>query len=231
MLFDWDWEGAQVTLDSALEMQPSSPRAHTLQAELLRLTGHNEVALQRCRQALSYEPLSFAANLQFANCLYAARDYKKTVDECWKLLTLECRFTPAQLLLAMSYEQLGMYEEAIVEFQNAQNCSGFWAAALSGLAHACSLAGLKNEMEKTANQLFEQGRMRFISTYWHALIWVARDRRDEAISSLEAALLQRDPALLALQNDPRFDLLREDRRFKAITSALSIQVASSAHVR
>jgi serine/threonine-protein kinase len=228
MLFDWDWQGAQATLDRALDLAPCSTSAHTLQAELLRLTGRNEEALRRCRQALSYEPLSFSANLQLANCLYAARDFKKTVDQCWKMLTLESRFTPAQLLLAMSYEQLGMYEEAIVEFWNAQNCSGFWVAAFSGLAHAYSLAGLTNEMEKTAVELAEKSCMRFISNYWQALVCMARNQREEAIASLEAALRQRDPALLSLRSDPRFDLLREDSRFDTISAALGVDVASSA---
>lgn len=220
LLFEWDWHGAQAAVSRALELEPFSVAAHTLHAALLRIAGAHEQALQVCRRALTSEPLSFPANLQLAGCFYAVRDFKKAVDQCWKMLTLESRFAPAQVLLALSYEQLGMYEESIVEFQNAQKCSGFQAAALSGLAHACTLAGLESQAEQAWETLIERARGSYVSDYWRAVVCAGRQQHLSALTFLEECLKQRDPSLLWLHADARFDALRDDSRFKLLASAI-----------
>ncbi len=223
ILFDWDWQSAQAAVGRALELDPYSAAAHTLHAALLRMAGGCEEALQICRRALALEPLSFPANLQLAGCLFAARQFKRAVDQCWKILTLESRFAPAQVLLALAYEQLGMYEEAVVEFQNAQNCSGFQAAAVSGLFHVCALAGLQSQADQTSFGLFRQERNRYVADYWRAVICLGQKQTGEALAFLEKSLAQRDPALLWLKADARFDVLQENPRFQELLRSLSFQ--------
>src|SRR5579875_3512937 len=116
MIFDWDWNGAEKAGANALALDPGSISAHLFRASLLYACGGLEEAKEICHTVLRRDPLSRAANLQLAACLYAARDFNNATEQCWNVLTLFTRFAPAQLLLALSYEQMAMYEEALVEF-------------------------------------------------------------------------------------------------------------------
>ncbi len=223
MIFDWDWKGTQESVDRARALDAGSVPAHTLQASLLRVSGKYEEALQLCRQALALDPLSFPANLQFAASLYADRDFESVIDQCWKMLTLRSGFAPAQILLALAYEQLGMYEEAVVEFHNAQRCTGFQAAASSGLGHLFAITGREDDAEGAVRQLSTQAQTGYVPCYWFAVICAGRRQHSQALSFLAESLRQREPALLWLKADARFDAIRKDDRFQILLRRLGIQ--------
>ncbi|MBV8812594.1 MAG: winged helix-turn-helix domain-containing protein [Acidobacteriaceae bacterium] len=226
MIFDWDWKGTQESVDRARTLDANSVPAHTLQGSLLCTLGSYEEALQVCRHALALDPLSFPANLQFAACLYATRDFEGVIDQCWKMLTLRSGFAPAQILLALAYQQLGMYEEAVVEFQNAQRCTGLQAAATSGLGHVFAVAGLEDNAEQAFRELSTQAQSRYVPYYWYAVICAGRRQKDQALSFLEESFRQRDPALLSLKADARFDNMRTDDRFQVLLRRLDIQTSA-----
>lgn len=220
LLFDWDLEGAGEALRCALSLDSSSVSAHTLHASLLRAAGRYKEALQVCRQALACDPLSVPANLEFAACIYSARDFKGAIDQCWKMLTLAPSFAPAQILLARTYEQLGMYEEAVVEFQNAQRCAEFLPAATGGLGHVFAVTGLHNEAEQAFLELTTPAQNRYVSPYFPALVCAGRKQKGEALTFLEESLRQRDPAALWLKADARLDALREEERLQIVLPRL-----------
>jgi tetratricopeptide (TPR) repeat protein len=135
-------------------------------------------------------------------------------------LTLTPHFAPAQILLALAYEQLSMYEEALIEFQNAQRCSGFEAAAISGMGQIFAATGLDNEAEQSFLKLSRQAATRYVSPYYYAVIWAGGKQASRALSYLEESLRQRDPALLSLDADARFDALRDEERFQMCLTGL-----------
>ena len=212
LLFDWDWKGALEAVNCAMALDANSVSARLLHASLLLISGSCESALQLSRQAVILDPLSFPANVQLAACLYATRDFKSAVDQCWKMLTLTSQFAPAQILLALSYEQLGMYEEAIVEFKNAKRCPGFESVASTGLGHIFAVTGLQGEPDQGS-----------VSNYGCALLCTARGEKGQAFRFLEESLRQRNPATLWVGADARFDTLREDERFRILLSGFKIR--------
>ena len=223
MFFDWDWQGARQSVSRALELDVNSVSVHILHASLLVALGSFGEALQVCRRAVALDPMSFPANLQFAACLYAVRDFKEAIDQCWKMLTLRSRFAPAQMLLALAYVQLGMHEEAVIEFQNARQCAGFQAAATSGLGQVFAAAGLEREAEQVFLELSKQAQDGYLSSYWLAVVSAARGQRSSALSFLEESLRQLDPLMLGLKADARFDSIREHERFQIVLRRLDIQ--------
>jgi tetratricopeptide (TPR) repeat protein len=168
--------------------------------------------------------LSLPANVQLGACLYGARDFDGAVDQCWKTLTLAPQFAPAQILLALAYEQLGMYEEAAVEFKNAQRCVGFETIAATGLSHAFAVA---EHLSKSEPELSQQSN-RPVSTYERALLCAARGETRRAVHFLEESLQQKDFAMLWLAADARFDRLREDEGFQTLLSRIGGRAPTSA---
>lgn len=225
MIFDWDVTGAQESGNRALAIDANALSSKRFQAWLLCMLGSYEEALRICGGALTFDPLSFPLNLQSAACLYCLRDFKGTADQCWKILTLAPSFAPAQILLALAYEQLEMYDDALVEFRNAGCCVGFKAAATSGMGHVFAMAGLDDEAEQSAAELSRQAANGYVSPYCRALVCAGRGQENQALSFLEESVRHHDPALLSLNADPRFDYLRERDRFQRILRSVESDAA------
>ena len=126
---------------------------------------------------------------------------------------------PAQILLALAYEQLGMYEEAVVEFENAKR-AGFHAAATSGLGHLFAVTDRQSGAEEAELELSAEGQNRHISDYWRAVICAGRRQKTEALAFLQKCLRERDPALLWLNADARFAAMRDDPGFQDMLGQL-----------
>jgi tetratricopeptide (TPR) repeat protein len=126
------------------------------------------------------------------------------VDQAWRTLAMEPRFAPAQHALGLAYQQLGMLEEAMVEFQNALVCSANHPAAAAALGYVYALAGQRKEAEESLRQL----EPRRVSRYWVALLHAGLGDHGSALKCLEQARDDRDVWLVWLGAEPRFDSLR-----------------------
>src|SRR5207237_2410828 len=108
---------------------------HHSYAALLSAMGRHEEALREIRLAQQLDPLSLVINTELAWHLHMSRDFEGSIEQCWRVLTMEPKFAPAQQTLGLAYEQAGMYDEAIVEFENARACSGGHPSTVAALGH------------------------------------------------------------------------------------------------
>ncbi|MBV9303322.1 MAG: winged helix-turn-helix domain-containing protein [Acidobacteriaceae bacterium] len=220
--FEWDWSGAEVEYRRALKLDPSYAEARRLYARHLLALEKSDDSLREIRAAHDLDPLSLVVNTDLAWILYAARDFKGAVEQCWKTLVLDSRFAAAQLTLGLAYEQLGMNEEALTEFQNAHICSDGQPAAVAALGHSFAMAGREHDAEQALSELDRLSRYRYVSPYWRGIIHVGLGTRDLAFESLDQALSERDVWLMWLKVEPRFDLLRSDPRFDRLIRSVGL---------
>jgi DNA-binding winged helix-turn-helix (wHTH) protein len=215
-LFDWDYRGAEEEYLRAFQLDSSSADGHRRYALFLSEMGRTEDALKEVRLSQELDPLSLLAQVEFARIHYLDRNFQKCADECWQMLVLEPEFAPAQHLLGLAYGQLGLYEEAITEVQNARICSGGHPAVLADLGHIYALSGRTEEARIVLRELDDLSRSRYVSRYWQSIVHVGLGEFDKAFESLEAACRDRDVALVWLNVEPRFDSVRGDRRFEHV---------------
>lgn len=213
MLFDWDWAGAERACLAALDLNSGCAEGHQSYAALLCATGKTRQALSEIRLAQELDPLSTAISAEIAWTLYIARDYEAAVEQSWKTLVLDPRFAPAQHALGLACEQLGMYEEAITEFQNAGTCSSSHPSALAALAHAYAVCGDRGEALCRLRELEEMSRRRHVSPYWLAIAYSGLAEHERALDSIEKAVNDRDIWPVWIKVEPRFDPLRSHARF------------------
>jgi DNA-binding winged helix-turn-helix (wHTH) protein len=218
IIFDWNSEAAAEHVSRALALNEESVPAQTARAWLLCLAGEYKSAHEASVRAVAVDPLSFAANLQFATCLYAQSEWERAAEQCWKMLTLSHCFAPAQMLLGMVYEQMEMYEEALIEFRNAQQCSAFEPAALSNIGRLCAAMSLEREADQARASLMNLAKARYVSAYWLALLHANRntEQQEQLFQLLEQCVRERDPVMLGIAADKRFDGFRKDERFQAM---------------
>ncbi len=211
---EWDWPGAEASYRKAIELNPNHARAHQLYASFLSAMNRREEATRAIRLSLELDPTSLVASMEAAWILYMARDFQGAVEQSWKTLAMDPRFAPAQNTLGLAYEQLGMTEEAIVEFQNASVCSGSHPAAQAALGHAYATAGRQCEAQEVLAELERSAQNRFVSPYWLSILAVGLGEDARAIEWLLRAHQDRDVWLVWLSVEPRFDRMRANPDFQ-----------------
>jgi len=212
---DWDWAGAESEYRASIDLDPGCISARRGYAALLTATRRFDMALEQMRSARALDPLSLVTNTELAWSLYVSGDSGAAVEQSWSTLAIDAKFAPAQLTLALAYEQLGEYEESIIEFENAAACSDRHPAALAGLTHVLAVSGRAAEARAAFVQLEECAGRRRVSPYWQALASDALGRSDHALELLEKGLRERDVWMVWLAVDPRFEHMRRYPGFEA----------------
>lgn len=221
--FDWDWAGAEGEYLTALELSPNYADGHSRYAAFLCCTGRTEAARREIRRAQELDPLSLVISTEVAWILYICRDFQGAMEQSWKALTLETRHAPAQQTLGLACEQLGMSEEAIIEFENARVCSAHHPAAIAALAHAHADCGNRDEATRLLRELEEISARRHVSAYWMSVVHAGLGNHDAAFEWLERAFEQRDVWLVWMKMEPRFDPLHSDSRFHRALQRLGLE--------
>jgi TPR repeat protein len=109
-----------------------------------------------------------------------------------------------------------MIEEAMVEFQNASECSGGHPAARAALGHAYATAGRQREAAEILVELERSAQNRFVSPYWLSVLAVGLGEDARAMEWLRKAHRERDVWLVWLRVEPRFDRMRADAGFREL---------------
>ena len=222
MLFDWDWSRATEDWNHASRLDPAQPESHRAWARLLAARNCHADALREISRAQELAPLSLPIGFDHAWLLYLAGNFQEAAAQSWKVLSLEPAFAPAQTTLGLAYQQLGSFDEAITELENACTCSQRQPSALASLGHAYATAGLPDKARAVLGDLAAESQRRHVSAYCFALVHAGLGQLHLAIAALQTACTQRDPQLLWVTVDPRFALLHSEPDFLALSRHLNI---------
>jgi len=223
--FDWDWAGAAEEFRAAIVLDGNCSGTHQAYGSFLCSTGNTQSALLELRCAQELDPASPFINVEMAWVRYLARDFSGADEQCWKVLILEPTFAGAQHVLGLVHEQTGMYDEAVIEFQNALASGDERPAILAALGHARAKAGKMGEAKEALRGLERLSGKRYVSAYWHAVVCAGLGQKRAAIEWLEKALEQRDVWMVWLGVDPRFDDLRSVPEFESVLQQMGFDSA------
>jgi tetratricopeptide (TPR) repeat protein len=226
--FEWDWLGAEEEYRRAMALDANCAALHQAYGSFLSSIGNTQEALHELRLAERLDPVSPAVNVEAAWALYLARDFAGAHEQCWKVLALEPSFGAAQHVLGLVYEQMGMYEEAVIELQNAQATGDEQPAVIAALGHAWAKAGKIALAEEILCRLQQISAKRYVSPYWHAIVYAGLQQNFLAVEWLETAYQQRDVWLAWLGVDLRFDDLRAAPGFQSILHKMHFELAEAA---
>jgi serine/threonine protein kinase/Flp pilus assembly protein TadD len=212
LYYDWDWLAAEREYKRAIELNPNYATAHQWYALSLPPRGRLEEAIVEMKRAQELDPLSLSINATLGWTYYFARQYDRAIEVCRKTLEMDKDFLWALWSLGMAYQQTGMFEEAIAEFQKARIHKDN-PHPMAGLGHAYALAGKRSEAFAILDEMKEQSKRTYVPSYYLAAIHLALGQREEAFEWLENAYQERYCFLVYLKAEPMFDRLHSDPRF------------------
>jgi TolB-like protein/DNA-binding winged helix-turn-helix (wHTH) protein len=222
LLYDWDLAASEKEFRRALDLDPDYTTAHHLYSHTLIVLGRTDESLAESKRALELEPLNLAIGGHLGWHYLYARQYDQAIEQFRKTLELDPAFPQVQRLAAWAYLQKGMREEAIASLRAALGRLGRNPEVEGELGHALGVAGRRAEALAMLEGLRQLSSTRYVSPYSVALVHAGLGDRDQALSSLEKAYVERSDYMVYLNREPMLDGLRSDPRFAALVRRVGL---------
>ena len=216
MNYEWAWTTSDAAFRRAIELNPNYSLAHQWYSASLLCRGRFDEALTEAKIALQLEPLSLPVNAALGWVYHFSRRYDEAIEQYQKTLEIDRDFFLAYHFMAMSYEQKGMYEEAIVACHRAAKLPGGLEVVTGSLVHTYAKSGRADDARQLLQEMIQRRDTSYVPAYDLAIINAGLGERDEAFAWLGEACDERSTWLTYSRLDPRLDDLRGDPRFEAL---------------
>jgi tetratricopeptide (TPR) repeat protein len=218
--YDWDWKGAEEEFIEALRINPSYAPAHHFFADYLKAMGRFDEALVEIGKAQELDPLNLAINTGVGHVLYLSKQYDRSIEQYKKAVDLDPNFALTHIWFGRPYLEKGMYPEAISELETAVRLSGEGTLALAMLGHGLASGGRKEDATRILDQLMERSKIRYVPSYWLAVVYNGFKDREQVLKWLRRAYEERSSWLVWCNVEPRFDWIRNDPGFTSLMQAM-----------
>jgi serine/threonine protein kinase/Flp pilus assembly protein TadD len=219
--YDWDWAGSEREHRRSLELNPNYATGHHWYGWFLAAMGRYEEAAHEAERALEIDSLSLIINALLGYTYYFSRRYDLGIDQLRKTIELDPHFPLAHLYLGQCYEQVGRFQDAIAEFQNASQLSEDPRASAC-LIHTYGSSGRRLEAQRGLKELLKAAKTKFVSPYFLATAYAGLGDKDGAFEWLETAYRERVDWMTFLKVDPELDDLRSDARFSDLLRRIGL---------
>jgi len=212
-LSDWNWIGAERSLQRALVLHPNHTEAYLLYGRLLEALSRLEEGLEMKMRALERDPSSPLVHLQISMSYFCQRRYDDSIEWANKTLDLDPRHPHAREHLAGAYWKKGDSDRYMEENIKHAELHGARAETLDFVTQTYASGGraaiIRLALERAAAQPQAFPDMQL------AILHSETGDMEAAFQYLERAIEAHDPALVQLAVGPQWDSLRSDRsRFR-----------------
>lgn len=208
---DWDWEGAEKEFKKAIALAPDYEPAHLNYSIVLSHIGRTQEALKESELAMTKDPTSGAAVMNYCRTQYQARQFDQA-DACLNKLALERpNYSGGKYLHGIVYNALGRIPEATQIFEEIYARDKAYGGALLGYTYG--IAGRRADAERVLNEMRQLQKERYLADQELAVIYMGMGDLDNAFPLFQKALEDGFPPSQALFFSPSFDRLRADPRF------------------
>ncbi len=221
------FDEALVEIRRARSLDPLSIRIVVNEGEILFLAGQRDKALEQFQLALDMDPNFPVTHWALGRSLFYARQYNSSLSHLRKSVELDASNAASHRWLAIVYEFLGKYREAIPEFQRTDLLNGMDSVEASARAAALKRA-LATSSERGYWREWITLRMKDREKSPHAYAFnIAYDYTHlgdnaSAIAWLETCFQEKSCVPINVQTDPGLDGLRSDPRFQLLLNRANL---------
>jgi TolB-like protein/DNA-binding winged helix-turn-helix (wHTH) protein/Tfp pilus assembly protein PilF len=211
--YDWNWPAAEAEFKKAIALNPNYATAHEWYSIYLIALLRPDEAKAEIGRALQLDPLSLIINTDVGFQMFYARNYDDSIRQLKKTLQMGPKFPLAHLWLGRSYQQKGMFEESMAEYQATDSALPNWVVTLAGIGNLQGLAKKDADARLTLTKLDAMSKSRYVTPYGVALVYVGMGNKEQTFHWLDKAFDDRAHWLVWIRLDPRWDSLRSDPRY------------------
>ena len=218
---DFDWEGGEVELKRAIELNPNSGNAYDYYGLLLAALERYDEALEMQQRAHELDPLVHRG-IDITTTLLRAGRYDEALASVQRVLDVDPHFALARATLGWTYVLQGMSDRGIGELQKAVSLSPDSTLYLAQLGEAFGMAGRTQEAREVLQRLDELTKQRYVSPYHMAYVYTGLGELDLAMDWLDRAYEKRAGALFGVKGSFLFVPLRTHPRFKELLRKMNL---------
>lgn len=222
-LNEWNWIGAERSLQRALEINPTHTQARLLYGHLLEAQGRLADGLAMKLRALEHDPFAPSVHLAIALSYWCQRHYAESIRWANKALEVDPSHLLAREFLSGAYWKLGDFDRHMEETLKHAAHFGVPAEALAPLRRVYEAEGragvVRMGLAQAASQPSRVPEMQL------ALFHSELGDLDEALTHLERAIEARDPCMVDLAVAPQWDALRAHPGFQRCLASMGLGVA------
>src|SRR6185312_444122 len=190
MFYDWDWKGAEREFTRAIELNPGYAMAHQRLALSFILRDHFDEAMHELQLAVELDPLSLQIPQSMAFVFFLKGDYQQAIQQLEKTLEMNGNYHPSIYLLGWVYKRTGELAKALECFERVAALDDS-PNLLGALGHGYGINGDRARALEILDQLEEQSKRRYVSSYCRALVHLGLDENDKAFYWLDKAFEER----------------------------------------
>ena len=215
-LVDWDWMGANASLQRALALDPGNPAVLFGASGLAGSLGHFEEALELVRRSIALDPLNAATRESLAQVCWAMGRQDEAEANFKKALELNPGLPGDHEWLGLVYLTQGRVQDALAEIER----EPIAAFRLQGQAVAYYALGRKKESDTALSELI--AKYQTTAAVQIADVYAFRKEPDKAFEWLDRAYVQHDGGVASTKWDPLLKNLRGYPRYIAFLKKLRL---------
>jgi DNA-binding winged helix-turn-helix (wHTH) protein/tetratricopeptide (TPR) repeat protein len=219
-LSDWNWSGARRSVERALDLNADHTEGWLLYGRLLEALGYLAEGLAAKQRVLERDPTSAAVHLQIALSYWNQRRYDDMIAWAARSLELDPHHLLAREYRAAAYLKKGDLDRHVAESLAHAKAAGTPADLLEDIRRVYEAGGRAGIVEFALRVNANGPPMQL------ALLHGEAGNLAEGFRYLDAAIAQRDPALVHLAVAPQWDCLRSDARFGDRLEAMGLAGAA-----
>jgi len=226
---NWDFDGAEVSLNKALSLSLNSSLINQVHGWFLIAKGDFNKAIDKMQQALVLDPLSLPLMSNLADAYSFAGRFDEALTQYDKIIEMDPNYRRGFEGRGMINLALGEYEKAIKDFEQYHKLVGHPLKGLSSLGHAYAAAGQPEKALECLEKL-KQRQVAEPNVVLHmdfAFLYSGMKDFDQAFYHLNKTYEQRiGIACLGMIFCIRYPMLNElksDPRFKELTGKMGIE--------
>jgi tetratricopeptide (TPR) repeat protein len=220
-LSEWNWMGAEKSLQRALDLNPNHTEAQLAYGRLLDAVGRHNEALRVKQKALERDPFSPAVHLEVSLSYWVQRRYDETIQWANRTLALDPDHLFAGEIIAAVHWMRAEYERYVQQVIRHAEHFGAPAGLIDAIKDAYASGGPGTLLKGMIARLESMGSS--APAVPLAIFYGQSGDLDAAFRHLGRALEDRDPALVLLGVAPNWDPLRVDLRFRDCLARMGLQ--------
>jgi TolB-like protein/DNA-binding winged helix-turn-helix (wHTH) protein len=213
---DFDWVGADASIQRAIALEPGNPDNVRLAAASAAYLGRFDQALQLGRRAVDLDPLNADSWENLGEIKFFNEQLSEAAADCKKAVELNPDVSGGYFYWIQTYIILGRPQDALPEIDQVRSDS------LRGVLYAIAYyaLGRKEESDAALRELI--AKYHIGEAYGIAAVYAFRNQPDEAFEWLDRAYTQHDGGLIQTKVDPLLKNLHSDPRYAALLKKLNL---------
>jgi DNA-binding winged helix-turn-helix (wHTH) protein/Tfp pilus assembly protein PilF len=212
---------AEKSFDRAIESNPNNPIAFHYKSLLLCCFEKFEESVFYQNKAIRLDPISIFLHNGLSRRFFLGGDYNKAIIQAEETLELDNELVAPYFILALSYAQLGLFDEALKNIEKTLKIQPTEEIFLAQ-GYIYALAGDARRAREITKKVLRDSNAEQVDYTDAAVVYAALRENDLTFEYLEKAFAKADPNILLLRTDPRFVNIRDDKRFNALLEKLNL---------